>query len=192
MPKDSLTPKMERFALNLFQGLSQRSAYIAAGYSPTMLPDTTDRAAYTLSQNYKIVSRLAELQAKAVDAAVGTVLERKKRLTEIYRANLTDFIDADGNITIKPSAAIAEVVFEDWQGGKDKGAQSRTKRLKLRDPVAAITEQNRMEKVYETATLQNFDQRTINFILPGENKQELIAGVQKRFEQTKQPPEATE
>ena len=38
---------------------------------------------------------------------------------------------------------------EEWQGGKDGRAESRTKKLKLHDPVKAIQELNKMDGVYQ-------------------------------------------
>ena len=49
--KNKLTPKQERFALNLFKGLSQREAYIQAGYSSKQLPSTLDRNSF--DQEYR-------------------------------------------------------------------------------------------------------------------------------------------
>lgn len=140
-----LTPKQERFALFLFQGLSQRDAYLKAGYSPNQLPDTIDRAACGLAEHYKIVTRVKELQSQAESAAIGTVVERKKKLTEIYRATVGDFVDENGNLDIQgkdklKTPAVAEVKTERTVMGVKTT-------LKLRDPIAAIQEQNRMERI---------------------------------------------
>ena len=82
-----LTDKQERFCLNLFSGMSQREAYIKAGYSSDALPATIDRAAFELVQSPKISTRLAELRQAAQDAAIGTVVERQQILTTIYRTD---------------------------------------------------------------------------------------------------------
>jgi len=144
-----LTQKQEQFALNLFQGMTQRESWVKAGYSSKYAPALIDIHACQLANSDKIKVRLAELRKKAEDAAITTVVERKKILSEIERARLSDFVDESGNITLKPSSAIAEIVIEDWKGGKDERASSQTKRIKLRDPVGAMAEHNKMERVYE-------------------------------------------
>ena len=150
-----LTKRQESFALLLFQGKPQREAYILAGYSDKMSPSTIDEDASRLAHSSKVLARVNELRAAVASPAIGTVEERMKRLTEIYRANLTDFVDKDGNIELKPSGALAEVVIEDWKGGKEERASSQTKRVKLRDPVSAIQEHNKMEHIYETGATRD-------------------------------------
>ncbi|MFC1972444.1 terminase small subunit, partial [Chloroflexota bacterium] len=49
MKGDRLTPKQERFCLNLLKGMSQREAYIQAGYSGNQARDTIDNHAYQLA-----------------------------------------------------------------------------------------------------------------------------------------------
>src|SRR4030042_6113996 len=95
---DELTPKQERFVLNIFQGMSQREAYVKAGYSNRSKPETIDSHACRLVDSAKIMTRLAELQQAAEDAAVMNVRERKKRLSEIGRARLHAFIDSEGQV----------------------------------------------------------------------------------------------
>ena len=165
-PITYLSPQQESFVIDVFNDVKPGRAY-ANHYQVKSLA-VAGAAATRLLKTVKILARLRELQAKAESDAVGTVLERKQRLTEIYRANLTDFIDKDGIITLKPTAALAE--YE---------VTRHRRKVKLRDPVAAITEHNRMEKVYDTATLQNFNQQVIQFVIPeGGN---LVEGMRERF-----------
>ena len=141
-----LTQKQGAFCLFIFQGLPQREAYLKAGYSGRGGLAVVDTEASILMDSPKVSKRIAELRLKAESAAVMDVHERKARLSEVGRSNLTDFIDKDGNITLKPSAALAELVIEDWRNSGDDES-TRTKRLKLRDPIAAIAELNKMERI---------------------------------------------
>jgi phage terminase small subunit len=147
--RQRLTGKQERFALLLFQGVKQHQAYIQAGYSSNQAPATIDRHAFDLANDGNVLARLGELQQKAEDATIGTVIERKQRLTEIYRANLTDFVDDEGNITLKPSAAIAEyTTTEQTVSTGDGEVKVITKKtIKLHAPVPSIQEHNRMERI---------------------------------------------
>ena len=136
-----LTAKQEAFCINYFTLRNASQAALVAGYSPHTAP----WIAYENLQKPQIARRLAELEAKVESEAIGAVTERKQRLTEIYRATVADFVDENGNLSIS---------------GKDKlktpaVAEIRTERtvlgikttLKLRDPIGAIAEQNKMERI---------------------------------------------
>ena len=88
-----LTAKQEQFALNLFKGLSQRDAYIAAGYSKKQLDETIDVHACALANNDKVMTRLAELRDNAAGDTIATEKERREKLTEILRKS-----DAEVNV----------------------------------------------------------------------------------------------
>lgn len=141
---DKLTPKQKRFVLNILKGMSQREAYIKAGYSNRSKPATIDSHACRLVQSAKIMTRLAELQQAAEDVAVMNVRERKKRLSEIGRARLNEFIDSEGQVTLhgENNGALQEVVIEDWRGAGE--IQTRNKKIKLHNPIEAIKELNKM------------------------------------------------
>lgn len=141
--------KQEKFCLEYFKIGNATEAAIKAGYK--------QRSAYAMAaENLKkpvIISRLAELQKKAEDASVMTVLERKQRLTEIARARTTDFVrcvNGVAKITVDlesfNSGAIQEVTTDEI-GGDGKPLVFVTK-LKLRDPVGAIAELNKMDGAY--------------------------------------------
>ena len=144
-----LTPKQERYALFLFQGLSQRDAYLKAGYSGKQGLEAIDENSCRLAKHSNILSRLAELQQAAEDDAIGTVNERRKRLTDIYRAQMVDFISPSGEPTLSKDiphhAAVSEFSITQMSAGEEKVITKRT--LKLRDPIAAIQEQNKMERI---------------------------------------------
>jgi hypothetical protein len=133
--------------------MSQREAYLVAGYSPKQAPATLDIHACALAKTDKVMIRLAELNKKAEDAAITTVVERRKILSQIERAKVGDFTDERGNLSITGkvklmSAAVQEIKTEQTLLGY------RTT-LKLRDPIAAITEHNKMDGVYKDGTTVN-------------------------------------
>ena len=143
-----LTEKQERFCLNLFSGMSQREAYIQAGYSSDALPATIDTKASILSSTAKISERLAELRQAAQDETIANVLERKQRLTEIVRENVRN----------------------------DKGIPIRTYNIQ------AVAELNKMDGIYDTRTVVNNDNRSINISVRSEESQDLLNGLTKRLE----------
>jgi hypothetical protein len=132
--------QQEKFVLAWFSGKTLEQAAIEAGYSPKWARSIGSR----LSTNANIKARYEELQKKAEDAAVTTVLERLKILSEIERATIGDFADENGNLLDRPnlkSAAVQEIRTERTLAGV------RTT-LKLRDPVSAIAEHNKMDGAY--------------------------------------------
>jgi len=153
---DKLTQKQETFCLNLLQGMSQRDAYVAAGYSPKQLPETIDRHACELAKTDKVMARYEELRQKAEDASVATVLERKQVLTEIVRGRFADFIK---NLTADKlrSAALQEIRIISY--GKE--VPVKTTIIKLHNPVQAIAELNKMERIYEAEGSVTIDNRTL-------------------------------
>jgi len=154
-----MTQKQESFCLNLFQGMSQRDAYIAAGYSPKQAPATIDRNACDLANSTKILARWGELKQKAESAAIASVQERKKRLTEYVRADLVDFIGVDGDPTLSkevPHHTAASEFAVTTRYDKD-GQPITRKYIKLRDPIAAIAELNKMERIYTEGGIVNVD-----------------------------------
>ena len=79
---NKLTQKQENFTRLLFQGVSQRDAYIQA-YHPTYSISSIDENASRLSSNEKVLARLKALNDRA-DTKVGyTVEQRKQRLAYI-------------------------------------------------------------------------------------------------------------
>lgn len=69
-------PKHEKFAQALAKGKSQGDAYAFAGYKPSY------SNASTLRTNQKVVDRVAELQHKAADKVVFTIVDMVAQLDE--------------------------------------------------------------------------------------------------------------
>ena len=195
---NNLTPKQERFTLNLFKGLSQREAYIQAGYSKNNSPNTIDRHAYDLANNDKVLTRFNELRDMTTTEAVMPVIERKERLSEIGRAKLTDFqtAGADGSfIDIGPenksAGALQEITSRTEYNANGSNPAIITK-VKLHDPVRAIDLLNKMDKIYSDGSPVNEDNRVINFILSDNQSRNLIEGIAKRLDNREGSQDATE
>lgn len=177
MKGDQLTPKQERFCLNLFSGMSQRVAWIEAGYSSKYPPKIIDENSCRLAAENKIKARMTELKAKAEDATIATVLERKQRLTSILRANLVDFQDDNGNVkfdqAIPGHVAVSE--YSVTTIGHDEGEVVMSKKLKLRDPISAIAELNKMEHIYETdKSGQTINNTQYNIIVESAGAEDML------------------
>lgn len=144
--------KQESFCLEYFKSGNATEAALKAGYSVRSIRSIASE----LLTKPNVQKRLEELRKKAEDESVMSVLERKQRLTEIARARISDFVRCEGgkariavNLESLNSAAIQEVVSEEVQIGKRDGAiPAVITKLKLRDPVAAIAELNRMDGAY--------------------------------------------
>ena len=144
-----LTQKQETFCINLFKGMTQRDAWVDAGYSSKYAPAIIDTNACNLAKVNKIKTRLAELREQVASPGVMTVQQRQERLSEIAGARLTDFLKVEGqSITIdieqEKNAALQEVSIDEWKGGKDQRAEARTSKIKLINPITAIAELNKM------------------------------------------------
>jgi len=83
MGSNALSPKQERFCLNLFQGMSQREAYVQAGYSARQSPASLDVRACELAAVSKVAVRLDKLKAEAKTTSSMTVEQRQDKLAEI-------------------------------------------------------------------------------------------------------------
>jgi phage terminase small subunit len=146
--------KQEKFALNLFSGMSQREAYKKAGYSTNFAVAIVDSNACRLAKSNKVLARLKELNAKAENGRIMSVLERKERLSEIARTNLTQFMELgqDGSwvnlgAETPNTAAIQEIHSRteyDDNGSKPTVYTS----IKLHDPLKAIDLLNKMDGAY--------------------------------------------
>lgn len=177
--KDKLTQKQENFCLNVFQGMSQREAYIQS-YKPNYAITTIDANASRLASNEKVLKRLSELREKAQNSKIASVIERKEILSEIARANMTNFVEVgqDGawfNIdnTNLNSRAIQSVQSKTILG-KDGADDAVFIRVNLHNPIDAIKELNKMDGVYaENTTVVNNDNRSINIIVQGEKGKKI-------------------
>ena len=164
--EDKLTQKQENFCLNIFQGLSQRGAYLKAGYSKKNKPETLDNHACQLANTDKVKARLGELNKKTQNDKVMSVTERKEVLSEIARGNLTDYqeagLDGAGYILITKSSPNTRAIAGIESATKfDEEGNTGTlfTKVKLHDPVKAIDLLNKMDNLYSDNPIVNVDNR---------------------------------
>jgi len=110
--KRGLTDKQNNFCLNLVQGLSQRDAYIKAGYSDNQLPEVIDNHAYELAKRGDIKVRCEELRQVKTDNTIATKEQVLKRLSDI---TLED-IESHRGVPIRSSNIQAAEVIAKLQG----------------------------------------------------------------------------
>ena len=186
-----LTKRQEDFARYLFEGMTQREAWIKAGYSSNYPAKIIYENACRLANKSKIVARVAELNQATVDASVATVLERKRILTELARGNLLDYqeVGADGGyLSIGKESpntrAISEITSRTEYNNDGTGAALVTK-VKLHSPTLAIDLLNKMEKLYSEGGGNTYNDKVINFIFSG-GSEGLLEGINKRLSEGQQ------
>ena len=146
--------RREKFCLNLVSGMSQAEAARSAGYSPK----NCVKFGAALATFIDVRVRLMELRDILASENIMSVAKRKERLTEIAQANLRDYYNSGGSLnpfgdTPNPGA-LAEVSY-------DPVEETITK-VKLHDSIKAISELNKMERIYETGTTVNMQQNIVN------------------------------
>ena len=143
-----LTANQEKFCQNLLSGMTQREAYIQAGYSQNQAIESIDCNASQLAADTKILHRITELRNMAATPAVLSAQEKRQILADIARANLTDFIDENGQVRLnsKSSRALKEYYIKTRV---DKfGNPIKTSSVKIIDAIQAIAEENKMAGHY--------------------------------------------
>ena len=152
MPK-TLTDRQMKFAQNIFAGMTQAQAYIKAGYAKNNAV-TVNNNASRLAKKELILQYLTKLREKAESRKVMSVIERRERLSEIARANLTQFMELgqDGSWVnlgeeTKNAGAIQEIHSRTEYD--DNGAHPTVyTSIKLHDPIRAIDLLNKMDGIY--------------------------------------------
>jgi phage terminase small subunit len=173
----------ERFCIEYFRTGKIGDSARAAGYSQHG-ESANQYAASRLLKRPDVIKRLAELQKAAENAAIADVVERKKVLTEIVRGRVSQYIDGN-RISVKPesvnSAAVQEISTSEVKLGRgDDSELIEITKLKLRDPIAAISELNKMEKIYSDGAQVNIDNRTLNIIVRNPESAALIDRIGER------------
>lgn len=179
----SLTAKQEKFAQNLFIGMSQFAAYKDA-YQVSYARSAIDSHASRLAKVGKIRARFKELQETTNSDKVMSVAERKTRLTEIARARLTDYQESgmDGGwINIgkeSPNTGAIREIVSTTRYDENGAHPTLVTRIRLHDPIQAIQELNKMEKVYSEALPVNIDNRRLVIIVKDERTKELLESIE--------------
>ncbi|MFA5937447.1 MAG: terminase small subunit [Candidatus Paceibacterota bacterium] len=152
-----LTAKQEKFVLNVLSGMSQSEAYRKAGYACKNVAVVTNNAS-RLARKDCILKRITELRGQVASDKILTVTQRKEILSEIARAKLTDYqeagADGAGYINIgKESPNIAAIAGIESATKFDENGNTGMlfTKVKLHNPVQAIAELNKMEKIYSDA-----------------------------------------
>ena len=179
MERKTLTQRQENFCLNILKGMTQREAYIKAGYANGKQAVVNINAC-RLAQNTNVLLRLQELRQKTEDKNIMDVKERKQRLSEIARTNLTDFMELgqDGswvNIGKETpnSGAIQEIHSRTEYD--DNGAHPTVHTsVKLHDPLKAIDLLNKMDKLYSEGAVVNVDNRKVEIYVGSDKAKQLV------------------
>lgn len=175
-----LTIKQERFAQNLFGGMNQTESYMGV-YKCKSLAVATANASRLLTKA-NISQYLDELRGKAKSDKIMDVTERKERLSEIARGNITDYqtagLDGSGYINIgKESPNTAAIAGIESATKFDENGNTGTlfTKVKLHNPVMAIDLLNKMDKVYNDGTTINIDNRKVEVYELSDEQLNLIA-----------------
>ncbi len=83
-----LTYNQEQFCQNLFNGMTQHDAYIAAGYSSNQLPSTIDENASRIANSSKIKARMLELNNMVLKPTIATKKRIAERLTHVLESDV--------------------------------------------------------------------------------------------------------
>ena len=151
MRRVGLTQKQETFCLRYFETGNAGASYIEAGYSPKF----ADINVHKLLNTTRLQERLQGLRQEAEDATVATVVERKQKLTTILRGNLLDYeeVGADGSyLSIgkeSPNTGAIGEITSRTEYDKDGANAAIVTKVKLHNPIQAIAELNKMERIYE-------------------------------------------
>jgi len=175
--KKKLTQQQINFVQDVFRDIIPSQSYLI---HYKCKPSAARSLASRLLTKANIQAYLQELRDKAEDDLISTEKERRERLTLIERATLGDFVDEHGNLSITDkeqlrTPAVAEIRTERTGRGGIRTT------LKLRDPISAIAEHNKMDKVYSDSPSGNTYNQQINFIVAGEAAKNLVDGVAKRL-----------
>lgn len=90
---DKLTVKQEKFAQNLFTGMTQREAYINAYNAENMLDKTIDEEACRMANDCKITARVDELTNELKERNMVTVEKVLAELSHIAFDDIKNYLD---------------------------------------------------------------------------------------------------
>ena len=171
-----LTDLQEKFAFNVaVKGMNYTQAWIDAGYSDNYSMTVLQPHASKLAAKDKIKARIKELRNELEGPDFLSQSEYIRGLTEIYRANLTDFIDKDGNIKLDGGSAKALLEYnvdEIKKLGRDALVQG--KKIKLVDKLQAGRDIAKVKKWWSDDTNINIDNRTVNIIVESKDDRDNL------------------
>ena len=176
--KKRLTQKQETFCVKYFEIGNASEAARLAKYSPKT-------AAVIGRENLlkpNIQARIAELREEVKGAAIMNVQERQEVLSEIARANMTNFVEVgqDGAWFNIDNSNLNSRAIQSVQSktvlGKDGADDAVFIRVNLHDPMKAIDLLNKMEGIYSEGSTVNIDNRIIEIHDP---KGKLVSAINR-------------
>lgn len=184
---------LERFCQAIIGGLNKRKAAIHAGYRIKSAASTASK----INKYPEVQARIKELQERIdrkVQRAIMSPIERKMRLSEFAGANLIDFIDDNGNVSIdknqKGVGALSEYTVKKRIIPGDVPVEEVTKTIKLRDPISSIDLLNKMDRIYSEQSAQGNTTNTFNIIVIDGETKDLLAQVKARTQKLIEAPNA--
>jgi hypothetical protein len=138
----------EAFAQRVAKGLNQSAAYREVYPKSRRWRDKTVHE-FGSRLASKVSARIDRLQSQAADAAICSIIERKRILSEIARGNVADYVTAgkDGTwIDFGPESKNPHAVQAVKSRTTEDSAAITT--LAVHDPVAAIDLLNKMDGLY--------------------------------------------
>lgn len=176
-----LTTKQEKYACNIFSGMSNHEAYLQAGYSGNASSAVIDVNASRLANSTKVLLRIDELRKQISDDKIMPVQERKERLSEIARGRLTDYqeagLDGAGYISItkdSPNTAAISGIESATKFDENGNTGTLFTKVRLHSPTQAIDLLNKMDKIYSD-TVINIDNRKVEISGLTDEQLEAIA-----------------
>ena len=128
-------------------------------------------------QNVAVQARIAELHAKTEDKTIASVKERKRILSELARGCITDYqvLTPDGDNAIaydkdSPNPRAVSELTEQLVASSEE-VTIRQKKIKLHNPVAAISELNKMEGAHAPAQVQ-VEHNIVNLTIPDNGRED--------------------
>lgn len=111
-----LTPKQERFCLEVAKGKNYSEAYRMAYNAERMRPESINRMACELMKNLKITSRIEEIQKQVISDEFADYKEKRKLLADIIRGKkceLTRVKNTSRGIETIKETLLTRVIAED-------------------------------------------------------------------------------
>ena len=176
---DRLTQKQENYVLGLYQGLSQRQAYIKAGYSLHSAPGTMDIEASRMAALPKISLRLDEMRALSeaeTHQKVGKVRQFLNDIIDTTPADVLQLSEDGRDLRIKPEAMHSKVTGSIRTSQvMIGGLPVRVTSLGMLDKLKAVDILNKMDRVYSDSVPAS--NQTINILVMNEEAKRLTESI---------------
>ena len=153
-----LTSRQRAFVVNLVSGMSQSDAYINAGYSvDPKIGTASDCASRLMAYNVSVQAYYQQLLKRKEDISLAKITETimsahevKVALSELARADLSDFLDDDGTPRLSkeiPHHSAAKKYYRKKRVDRF-GNPIETHEIQLHDKVEALKELAKIHGLY--------------------------------------------